>query len=219
MSIEHLADIRINYQKNALDWHQLDKNPYTSLQNWLTEALHYPTQEPSAMMLATCDAQQQPHARVVLLKGIDEGLIFYTHYEGAKGQDLAHNPKAACTFFWPEMERQLRIEGVVTPIDPAQSDAYFASRPIDSQLGACASPQSQVIADRSVLEDNFNRLTTEFAQQPITRPANWGGYRLTAHLFEFWQGRPNRLHDRLRYRLDERNTDGEAQWITERLAP
>lgn len=208
-----LADIRIHYQKDALDWDKLCDDPLHSLQQWLNEARAYPVHEPTAMLLATCDQQQQPHARVVLLKGLDHGLIFYTHYNGAKGKELANNPKAACTFFWAEMERQLRVEGVVEQLSTAESDTYFASRPRDSQLGACASAQSQVVADRAALEANFARVSAHFADQPVVRPEHWGGYRLIAQRFEFWQGRPNRLHDRLVFRRHGND------WIKERLSP
>lgn len=214
MPNRNLADIRIHYQKDALDWDKLPVNPLLGLQQWINDAIAEQGYEPTAMMLATVDCEQQPHARVVLLKELDTGLVFYTHYTGPKGLELAHNPKAALTFFWPEMERQVRVEGVVEKVSAEQSDRYFASRPRDSQLGACASAQGQVVADRIVLEANFAQVAASFADQPVHRPEHWGGYRLVPHRFEFWQGRPNRLHDRLVFK---RRADG--QWSTERLAP
>jgi pyridoxamine 5'-phosphate oxidase len=214
MPNRNLADIRIHYQKDALDWDKLAANPLENLQHWINDAISAQCYEPTAMILATTDSEYQPHARVVLLKGLDSGLVFYTHYAGPKGVELADNPKAALTFFWPEMERQVRVEGIVEKVSTEQSDRYFSSRPRDSQLGACASAQGQVVADRSELEAHFARVAADFAGKPVQRPAHWGGYRLLAHRFEFWQGRPNRLHDRLVFKHQADDT-----WSTERLAP
>lgn len=214
MPNRNLADIRIHYQKDALDWDKLAADPLVNLQQWIDDAIAEKIYEPTAMMLATVDGHLQPHARVVLLKGLDTGLVFYTHYTGPKGQDLAHNPKAALTFFWPEMERQVRVEGMVEKVSSEQSDAYFASRPRDSQLGACASAQGQVVADRLELETHFAQVAEQFSGKPVQRPEHWGGYRLTPHRVEFWQGRPNRLHDRLVFKRDS-----QGNWVKERLAP
>lgn len=214
MPNRNLADIRIHYQKDALDWDKLAANPLENLQHWINDAIAAQCYEPTAMILATTDSEHQPHARVVLLKGLDSGLVFYTHYTGPKGVELADNPKAALTFFWPEMERQVRVEGIVEKVSSEQSDRYFSSRPRDSQLGACASAQGQVVADRFELEAHFARVAADFAGKPVQRPAHWGGYRLLAHRFEFWQGRPNRLHDRLVFKHQADDT-----WSTERLAP
>lgn len=214
MPNRNLADIRIHYQKDALDWDKLAANPLENLQHWINDAISAQCYEPTAMILATTDSEHQPHARVVLLKGLDSGLVFYTHYTGPKGVELADNPKAALTFFWPEMERQVRVEGIVEKVSTEQSDRYFSSRPRDSQLGACASAQGQVVADRFELEAHFARVAADFAGKPVQRPAHWGGYRLLAHRFEFWQGRPNRLHDRLVFKHQADDT-----WSTERLAP
>jgi len=214
MPNRNLADIRIHYQKDALDWDKLATDPLLGLQQWINDAIAEKLYEPTAMMLATVDAEQQPHARIVLLKDLDSGLVFYTHYTGPKGQELAHNPKAALTFFWPEMERQVRVEGMVEKVSTEQSDRYFASRPRDSQLGACASAQGQVVANRAELEAHFADVAAEFAGKAVQRPDHWGGYRLVPQRFEFWQGRPNRLHDRLVFK---RQADG--VWATERLAP
>ncbi|MBD3767771.1 MAG: pyridoxamine 5'-phosphate oxidase [Gammaproteobacteria bacterium] len=214
MPNRNLADIRIHYQKDALDWDKLAADPLVNLRQWIDDAIADHLYEPTAMMLATVDAELQPHARVVLLKGLDSGLVFYTHYTGPKGQDLAHNPKAALTFFWPEMERQVRVEGRVEKVSAEESDRYFASRPRDSQLGACASAQGQVVANRAELEARFADMAAKFAGKAVQRPDHWGGYRLVPHRLEFWQGRPNRLHDRLVFK---RQADG--VWATERLAP
>jgi pyridoxamine 5'-phosphate oxidase len=208
-----LANIRNHYQKDALAWDKLASDPMTSLKQWLQEAIDARLYEPTAMTLATVDDQGQPHARIVLLKGMDDGLLFYTNTLSAKGQELASHPNAALVFFWPELERQVRVEGVVSQVSAEQSDAYFHSRPQDSQLAASISQQSQVIADRHVLEDAFAVAKQTAEQQPITRPAHWGGYRLLATRFEFWQGRPNRLHDRLCWQATA------TGWIQERLAP
>jgi pyridoxamine 5'-phosphate oxidase len=214
MPNRNLADIRIHYQKDALDWDKLAADPLLSLQQWINDAIADKLYEPTAMMLATVDAEQQPHARIVLLKDLDSGLVFYTHYTGPKGQELAHNPKAALTFFWPEMERQVRVEGMVEKVSTEQSDRYFASRPRDSQLGACASAQGQVVANRAELEAHFADVAAEFAGKAVQRPDHWGGYRLVPHRFEFWQGRPNRLHDRLVFKQQR-----DGHWARERLAP
>lgn len=214
MPNRNLADIRIHYQKDALDWDKLAADPLVNLQQWINDAIAENIYEPTAMILATSDAMQQPHARVVLLKELDSGLVFYTHYTGPKGQELASNPRAALTFFWPEMERQVRVEGTVEKVSAEQSDRYFTSRPRDSQLGACASAQGKVVADRAELEANFAQVSAEFAGKPVQRPKHWGGYRLVPHRVEFWQGRPNRLHDRLVF---QQQTEG--YWIKERLAP
>jgi pyridoxamine 5'-phosphate oxidase len=207
------ASIRSQYQRAALDWSHLEKNPLTALQNWINEAIHSNHNEPTAMVVATTDVNQQAHARVVLLKALDSGLVFYTNYDSPKGEELAQNPKAACTFFWAELERQVRVEGAIEKVSATESDAYFASRPRDSQLAACASRQGQVINSRADLETSFDQIGAQFDGLPIPRPANWGGYRLVATSFEFWQGRPNRLHDRLRFRLAGND------WACERLSP
>jgi pyridoxamine-phosphate oxidase len=208
-----LANIRNQYQRGNLDWSNLDNNPLLSLQNWISDAIQNKLLEPTAMTIATSDKTGQPHARVVLLKRLDTGLVFYTNYDSPKGQELTHNPKAACTLFWPELERQIRVEGNISKIAEHESDQYFSSRPRDSQLAACASRQGQVITSRDELEHNFAQIATKLANQDIPRPTNWGGYRLTPTRFEFWQGRPNRLHDRLVFRLENN------KWQCERLSP
>jgi pyridoxamine 5'-phosphate oxidase len=167
------------------------------------------------MTLATATAEGKPDARIVLLKGFDEeGFVFYSNYNSQKGQQLATNPWAALVFWWAELERQVRIAGYVEKVSTEESEAYFASRPFDSQLGAWASPQSEVISSRSVLEENIAELQQKYDREGVSKPPNWGGYRLFPQEFEFWQGRPSRLHDRLRYRQQSDGT-----WIRERLAP
>ena len=167
------------------------------------------------MTLATAGADCRPSARLVLLKGFDaSGFVFYTNYESRKARELAANPWAALVFFWPQLARQVRIEGRVEPVAPHESDAYFHSRPRGSQLGAWASHQSQVISSRAVLDQRMQELTAAYQARPVPRPPYWGGYRLAPTLVEFWQGRPNRLHDRLRYRRLE-----DGGWLIERLAP
>lgn len=208
-----LADIRNHYQKSVLDWDSLPAEPMDALQTWLQEAISAQLYEPTAMTLATVDAQGSPQARIVLLKGLDKGLLFYTNYDSAKGRALASHPQAAVVLFWPELERQIRVEGRVEIIEAIDSDTYFHSRPLDSQLAASISQQSQIIANREVLEQAFVSAKKRAERLPVTRPAYWGGYRLVPTYFEFWQGRPNRLHDRLSWQRS-----GET-WTKARLAP
>lgn len=208
-----LADLRKSYERAALDEESSDPNPRLQFERWLQEALQAELPEPNAMTLASVGADGRPSTRVVLIKGCDErGIVWYTNYESRKGRELAAHPWGALQFHWVELERVVRIEGRVERTSAEESDAYFSSRPLDSRIGAWASPQSEVIADRSVLVANAARASARYLLDP-PRPPHWGGFRLVPDQWEFWQGRPSRLHDRLRYRLQA------GQWQRERLAP
>jgi pyridoxamine 5'-phosphate oxidase len=210
----NLEDLRKSYERAELDESASDADPLRQFQRWLQEALNAQLPEPNAMTLATVGADGRPSTRVVLIKGCDErGLVWYTNYESRKGRELAAHPHAALQFHWVELERVVRIEGHVERVAEAESDAYFASRPLDSRIGAWASPQSQVIGGRAVLVANAARYSAQFLLDP-PRPPHWGGFRLVPDRWEFWQGRKSRLHDRLRYRLE-----ASGQWVRERLAP
>ena len=217
-----LADLRKSYERAELDETASHADPLKQFETWLEQALSAQIPEASAMTVATVGPDGRPSTRVVLLKGFDaRGLVWYTNYDSRKGRELAGNPYAALQFHWVELERVVRIEGVVETTDAAESDAYFASRPLDSRLGAWASPQSEVIAGRDVLVRNAALAAERFLLSP-PRPPHWGGYRLVPQRWEFWQGRKSRLHDRLRYRREDvegvAGGDG-AGWIRERLAP
>ncbi|MEY2660252.1 MAG: hypothetical protein RLZZ123_1424 [Pseudomonadota bacterium] len=209
----NLADLRKSYERAELDETASDASPFAQFDRWLQEAIQGEIPEPTAMTLATVGPDLRPNSRVVLLKGCDErGMVWYTNYQSRKGRDLAGNPFASLQFHWVELERVVRIEGRVEKTSDAESDAYYATRPLDSRIGAWASPQSEVIADRSVLVKNAATYGAKFLLSP-PRPGHWGGYRLVPDRFEFWQGRRSRLHDRLRYSL----VDG--AWVRQRLAP
>jgi pyridoxamine 5'-phosphate oxidase len=189
-------------------------DPIEQFRQWLGEALTAEVHEPYAMTLATANAEGAPSARIVLLRKVDErGFIFFTNYRSRKGSEMAANPRAALVFYWPELERQVRIEGTISLVDDETSDRYFHQRPIGSQIAAVASPQSEVLPDRLTLDQRVEALTDQFADQEVPRPPHWGGYALLPQVMEFWQGRPNRLHDRLRYRRVEQS------WLMDRLAP
>jgi pyridoxamine 5'-phosphate oxidase len=208
-----IADLRKSYERAELDESASAADPLDQFATWLQQALDAQLPEPNAMTLATVDADGRPSTRVVLIKGFDaRGIVWYTNYESRKGRELASNPHAALQFHWVELERVVRIEGRVEKASEAESDAYFKTRPLDSRIGAWASPQSQVIASRAVLVANAAKYGAQFLLNP-PRPPHWGGYRLDPDRFEFWQGRKSRLHDRLRYRLEA------GTWIRERLAP
>lgn len=209
-----LAEMRHDYALGALRKAEVDPDPIKQFQRWLQEAVAARLPEPNAMTLATADRNGRPCARVMLLKECDaEGFAFFSNYQSAKGRQLAENPQAALVFLWLELERQVRVEGKVSPIAPAESEAYFRSRPRESRLGALASRQSQVVASRRILDERFQQLADCYPGDDIPMPAHWGGYRLRPELLEFWQGRQGRLHDRLRYRRREND------WLLERLEP
>jgi pyridoxamine 5'-phosphate oxidase len=209
-----LRDLRSDYTYGTLSEQDADPNPFRQLERWLAEAIETHLYEPHGMTLSTVGANGRPSSRVVLLRGLDDsGLVFFSNYHSRKGRELEANPWACLNFWWPPLERQVRIEGQVEQVEPQLSNEYFASRPYDSQIGAAASPQSEVIASREVLEQRIAELKARYPET-VPRPAHWGGYRLKPDTFEFWQGRPSRLHDRLVYRLQP---DGE--WKIERLAP
>lgn len=211
MSLSH---IRTDYTKDGLLEAHAAADPFTQFRLWLDQAIQAGIREPTAMTLATCTHEGLPSARIVLLKGFDEhGFTFFTNYESRKGREMAANPHAALVFFWPELERQVRIEGTIERVTDTESDEYHASRPRGSQLGAWTSWQSEVIATREVLEERLKEFMSQFGDGPVPRPPHWGGYRLVPKVIEFWQGRPSRLHDRLRYRV------GEQGWVIERLSP
>lgn len=209
-----IADLRRDYSQHQLSEHDVDPDPIRQFSSWFHEAVAAELPEPNAMGLATVDADGKPSLRIVLLKDVDErGFTFYTNYESRKGGQLLQNPHAALTFHWTELERQVRIEGVVERVDEADSDSYFNIRPLKSRLGAIASAQSRPIASREALEQQFADAERRYGDTP-PRPAHWGGYRLKPTWIEFWQGRRSRLHDRVVYTL---GADG--QWQRERWQP
>ena len=209
-----IAQLRKSYERAALDESASHEDPLRQFEQWLGEALDARLPEPNAMTLATVGADGRPSTRIVLIKGCDErGIAWYTNYDSRKGRELATNPHAALQFHWVELERVVRIEGTVSRVSQEESDAYFASRPLDSRIGAWASPQSQVIPSRAVLVTNAARYGAQYLMNP-PRPPHWGGFRLAPQRYEFWQGRPSRLHDRLCYRYE-----ASGEWVRERLAP
>lgn len=200
---------------NILDESKVPSNPIDLFRRWFNEAIASGSRLPDSMTLATATRDGKPSARMVLLKGVEnDGFVFYTNYKSRKAQELDDNPRAALVLYWTQLDRQVRIEGSVERTSTAESDEYFQTRPRESQLGALASPQSEVIESRNVLEETFRRLDEQYRDQPVERPAHWGGYRLKPELIEFWQNREGRLHDRILY---QRQADG--SWIIQRLAP
>ncbi len=210
-----VADLRNEYTRAGLDETDLRPDPLAQFRGWFEDALAAGLHEPNAMTLATATPDGKPSARVVLLKGFDErGFVFYTNYEGRKGEELGRNPRAALVFYWGELERQVRIEGRASRVPERESDAYYASRPRGSRLGAWASEQSRPVEGREVLESRLRALEREYEGREVPRPPFWGGYRVEPEAVEFWQGRQNRLHDRIVYRRR-----GAGGWEIERLQP
>lgn len=210
-----VANLRQDYTKDGLREIDLATDPFKQFKTWFDQALNAQLPEPNAMTLATSTMEGKPSARMVLLKDFsDRGFVFYTNYHSHKGQELATNPQGALVFWWAQLERQVRIEGKVCQVSPQESDEYFHSRPINSQLGAWVSNQSQIVNSREVLEQRQEELIVQYEQQIIPRPPHWGGFRVVPTEIEFWQGRPSRLHDRLLYRLQDNN-----KWLIERLSP
>jgi pyridoxamine 5'-phosphate oxidase len=210
-----VKDLRREYASRSLDDGATDADPIAQFRIWFAEAEAAQVADVNAMTLATASASGEPSARIVLLKDMDErGFVFFTHYTSPKGGDLAENPRASLLFYWPELERQVRISGTVSRVSRAISDTYFASRPVESQWAAWAAPQSSPLDTRESLERRYRQIKERFANQPVPCPPDWGGYHVAAERIEFWQGRPGRLHDRIRY---TRATDG--TWQRQRLAP
>lgn len=211
----NIAEIRKEYQKTRLDEHDAPSNPINLFESWFQDVITAKAQEPNAMSLSTCGDGIHPTTRIVLLKGINkQGFEFYTNYHSEKGQALAANPHCCLNFFWPELERQVRINGEAVHLSPEESDAYFASRPRGSQIGAWVSKQSERIDDREQLDKQLLETETAFENKEVLRPPHWGGYLVIPHQMEFWQGRANRLHDRILY-----DKVGESAWKLERLSP
>lgn len=209
-----VSAIRKEYKLRSLDESQAFEKPLQQFDYWFKEAINANVLEVNAMVLSTVSASGRPSGRIVLLKDYEErGFSFFTNYNSKKGSDLLANPFASLTIFWPELERQVRVEGIVTKLSEEESNSYFQSRPKESQVGAWASNQSEVIQNRHVLEEKFERFSEKFKEVEIPKPENWGGYRLQPDYFEFWQGRPGRLHDRLSYFKDNQS------WKISRLSP
>ena len=210
-----LADIRRDYMRAELDEDSVGDDPILFFHKWFTDAEKSGIGDVNAMTLATVDSRFQPHARIVLLKGLDEGgFIFFTNYESDKGRQLEVHPHAALLFYWHDLERQIRIEGGIEKVSESASDEYFHSRPEGSRLGAWASPQSRPVSHRNELDLNFKKYAAEFSKIHIPRPPHWGGYKVIPHRIEFWQGRPSRMHDRIMFEKDKNSS-----WLKSRLAP
>lgn len=212
---QKIADLRQEYTLNGLAENEVDHNPLVQFRHWFEAALQAGLHEPNAMHISTVGENGRPHSRIVLLKELDQsGFVFYTNYHSRKGRDLTLHPFASLTFFWVDLERQVRIEGEVEKVSAQESDEYFAIRPRGSQIGAWVSHQSERLPSRDILEQKQAEYEKQFADQPVPRPPHWGGYRLVPDRMEFWQGRPSRLHDRIEYSLD-----ASGNWSISRLSP
>jgi pyridoxamine 5'-phosphate oxidase len=208
-----IAHLRQDYALRSLDEGDVDADPLLQFGKWLDDAIRAEALEPTAMNLSTVDARGRPAGRIMLLKGVDDrGFVFFTNYGSRKGRDLEAHPAAALTFLWKELERQVRVEGTIEKVDAAESDEYYLVRPLGSRIGAWASPQSEVVADRAWLEKRVDEFAAKYGENP-PRPPHWGGYRVVPDCLEFWQGRRSRLHDRIAYRLEN------GKWTLGRLAP
>lgn len=209
-----IAGLRKEYSSKILEINKLHPNPIEQFKSWMEASIEADVNEPNAMHLSTVTSENRPSSRIVLLKGVDRGFVFFTNYQSKKSRELLANPFAAMTFFWPEMERQVRIEGIVEITSAEESDEYFISRPVESQIGAWTSPQSEEIPDRNFLEKRKEAMEARFTSEELKRPPHWGGFRLLAEKIEFWQGGPGRLHDRIIY---DQMPNG--SWTLKRLAP
>ncbi len=209
-----LQQIRQEYSQHTLDESEVDSNPFAQFRIWFDQAVKSEVKEPNAFSLGTVDSSNKPHNRIVLLKGFDdEGFTFFTNQSSDKGNEIAANPNVSLCFFWIELERQVRIEGIAEKISREESEAYFETRPHMSQIGALASNQSEVVESREYLDKKFKALAEKYTEGEVPMPETWGGYKITPSYFEFWQGRRSRLHDRITYKRDEKN------WLTQRLSP
>ncbi|MFO7293888.1 MAG: pyridoxamine 5'-phosphate oxidase [Actinomycetes bacterium] len=214
MQLPDIATLRVEYEAEGIDPSRMADDPLDEFVHWLTVAVEAGLREANAFVLATATPDGIPSARAVLLKDVGpDGLVFYTNLDSRKGAELRANPRAAACFVWMDLHRQVRVEGPVEQVDDATADAYFATRPLGSRLAAAASPQSQVVSSREELEERFRSLEQQYPDGNVPRPRGWGGFRILPEVYEFWQGRPNRFHDRVRYRRDG------GTWIKERLAP
>ncbi|HKK24014.1 MAG TPA: pyridoxamine 5'-phosphate oxidase [Gracilimonas sp.] len=214
MNKEQLQKLREDYSKHSLDESDVNSDPVEQFESWMKEAIDAEVPEPNAMTLSTVDANNKPHSRVVLLKGIEEGdFVFYTNWQSEKGSELEQNPNAALCFLWLELERQVRIEGVAEKLSQEESEEYFKKRPYKSQIGALASNQSSVVPNREFLEKRFEELEEKYNEGDVPKPESWGGYRIRPEVLEFWQGRRSRLHDRIKYEKVGN------KWDIKRLSP